>query len=140
MARTSDQIVADLQAFQPIDGNWLALDRLLSELWATDQAQNHVSDLLGILERFPEDDGVGVLWSVVHGLESIPRYEPLLIESLQRRPSRLGVTMVRRLLNSNVLQVEGVSLVKVLRIVKSDPQTPENVRLLAGEFVADYPE
>ena len=67
-ARTAAQVIADIRAFQPAGGNWRRLDDLFGELWATGAAGRHVADLLAVLERFPEDDGAGVLWSVVHGV------------------------------------------------------------------------
>ena len=84
-----------------------------------DAAGRHLPDLLAVLERFPEDDGAGVLWSVVHGVESLPGYEPELVRSVQRGPSLLGVAMVGRLINGGVFEVGGVSLIDLLREVST---------------------
>jgi hypothetical protein len=132
MARSSAQVVADLEAFRPSDGNWRPLDDLLEELCETGRAEEHVRDLLAILERFPEDIGAGVLWGVVHILESLPGYEPELVRSVQRRPSELAITMVRRLLNVGTTQVAGFSLRDLLASVASNPAVPESVRETAA--------
>jgi hypothetical protein len=132
------QVIVDLQAFQPSDGDWRPLDALLSELWGTGQPGEHIRDLFGLLERFPEDDGAGVLWSVVHGLESLADYEPELVRSVQRRPSELAIIMVGRLLNSGTSQVAEVCLTDLLRSVASDPGVPAAVRESASRWVAKH--
>ncbi|MGL6095212.1 MAG: hypothetical protein ACRC7O_05335 [Fimbriiglobus sp.] len=114
MARAVDQIIADIRDFQPVGGNWRRLDDLLGELWATNKPDRHIPDLLAVLERFPTVDGAGVLWSVVHGVESFIGYEPELIRSVRTTPSELGVMMVGRLLNAGVMQVGSVSLLGLL--------------------------
>jgi hypothetical protein len=51
-----------------------------------------------VFERFPDEDGAGVFWSIVHGIESLDvDYEQTLRASLARRPSRMGQIMLRRL-------------------------------------------
>ena len=72
--RGTEQILADIDAFWPVGGNWLPLDNLLSELWSVGVPQPAIPVLLGIFERVPDEDGAGVLWSVVHGLESLTGY------------------------------------------------------------------
>ena len=138
MSRLPSQVIIDLQAFRPSDGDWRPLDALLSELWETGRPGEHVRDLFGLLERFPEDDGEGVPWSVVHGLESLPDYEPELVRSVQRRPSELAITMVGRLLNSGMSQVTGVALTDLLRSVASDPGVPAPVRGSASRWAAKH--
>ena len=132
MARPATQIVADIRAFHPTEGNWRRLDDLFGELWATGEAGVHVRDMLGVLEQYPADDGAGVLWSIVHGVESLPGYESELIWSLRRRPSELGVTMVGRLLKSGVSEADGTSLVGLLREIAASATAPESVRKTAG--------
>ena len=66
--------------------------------------------MLRVFERFPLDDGAGVAWSIVHGLESLPGYEPHLVDSLRRRPSELGVVMLNRMLNVGQLAAGDVEI------------------------------
>ena len=138
MARAVAKILADLHAFQPGDGNWIPLDELLVELWDSGKAGKHVRELLAVLERFPEDDGEGVLWSIVHGLEDVGGYERELVESVRRQPSELGVTMIGRLLNSGTLLIGDVSLVGVLREVTVASAAPESVRESAADWVRKH--
>lgn len=132
-ARTAVQIVADIRTFQPAGGNWRQLDDLLSELWATESAGRYIPDLLSVLERFPEDDGDGVLWSIVHGIESLPGYELELVRSVRHRSSELGVTMIGRLLNGGMFEVDDESLVNLLQEVASSA-APESVRANAAHW------
>jgi hypothetical protein len=138
MARTSHQVADDIRNYQPIDGDWRPLDALFAELWATDDPGRYISDLLVVLERFPEDDGAGVFWSLVHGLESLPGYEAELIRSVQRQPSEMGVTMIGRLLNGGVSQVGGVSLRELLQSVASAVNAPASVRASAADWAASH--
>ena len=138
MPRTSTQVIADIRAFQPTGGDWRRFDALLGELWAAGNPDRHILDLLAVLERFPEDDGAGVLWGVLHGLESLSGYEPKLIESVRRQPSELGVIMVGRLLNGGVSEVGGVGLVDLLRGVAVRAGIPNGVREAARDFVEDH--
>ena len=67
MNRTASQVLADIEAFQPEQGNWLGLEALLTELWSAGVSAEAQSVLLRVFDRFPEDDGAGVVWSIVRG-------------------------------------------------------------------------
>lgn len=98
MPRAPDDILRDIDAFRPHDGVWLPLDGLLAELWDAGVTAATLPTLFGVFERFPEDDGAGVLWSIVHGVESLDLdYEQPLRESLVRQPSEMGQIMLARL-------------------------------------------
>jgi hypothetical protein len=139
VARASEQIVADIHAFAPAGGNWLRLDHLLTELWGSGEAARHTQDLLAVFERFPEEAG-GVLWGVLHGLESVPGYEPALVRSVRARPSEMGVMMVGRLLNGGVSVVGGVPLIDLLREVAASTAAPASVRESAAEWAQQHAE
>ena len=138
MARSAAKIVAAIRAFEPADGNWRPLDDLFAELWSTGEAKLQIPALFSVLERFPEEDGAGVLWSVVHGLESLPDYEPELVRSVQRQPSELAVTMIGRLLNGGISKVGATDLVSLLQSVAAHAEVPARVREIARDFAADY--
>ena len=78
--------------------------------------------MLGVFERFPDTDGAGVFWSIVHGLEVLPSYEAQLLTSVRRVPSDMGVTMLGRLLNAGCNDINGVPIRQVLEeiITRSD--------------------
>lgn len=135
MPRNTDAIARDIAGFTPVGEDWLPLDLLLSELWAAGAPETAVRELLTVFERYPEEDGAGVVWSVVHGLESLPGYECELLKSVARCPSEFGVTMIGRLLNDGHLEVEGISLTDVLRNVL-DQGKSERIRGVASRILA----
>jgi hypothetical protein len=95
-------VLREIQDFSPSQSDWRPLDTLLDELWALGVSAGALRILFGVFERFPEDDGAGVLWSIVHGVESLDiDYEAALRESLQRRSSLMGTIMLERLLRAN---------------------------------------
>jgi len=101
--RQPEPILQDLRAFSPVEEDWRPLDELLSELWAVGVREADLAVLFGLFERFPDDDGAGVLWGIIHGLEALPfDYEPALRTSLARRRSDMGEIMLRRLEKSRL--------------------------------------
>jgi hypothetical protein len=94
-------VLKDIQEFTPVRSNWRPLDDLLDELWSRGVAAGSLPILFGVFERFPDDDGAGVLWSIVHGIESLPiDYEPALRASLGRKSSFMGRVMLERLIKA----------------------------------------
>ena len=119
--RPSENIIADINEFGPQDDNWLRLDALLNELWETGEQEKFTKDLLRVFERFPEEDGNGVLWSIIHGLETFMSYEKELVDSLRRQPSEMGFIMLKRVKNSGSTTMGGVeinTLIADLRLSK----------------------
>ena len=100
--RQTTEILQDIAQFQPVDGVWLPLDHLLNELWLVGPSPSESLPILfGVFERFPKDDGAGVFWSILHGIEGLPyNYEPLLRDSYNRVPSEMAHVMLTRLANS----------------------------------------
>jgi hypothetical protein len=91
-------VLKDIQEFSPVNGNWRRLDTLLDELWSEGVSQGSLPILFSLFERFPADDGDGVLWSIVNGIESQSfDYERALRQSLQRQSSLMGRIMLQRL-------------------------------------------
>jgi hypothetical protein len=99
MTRTQDQVLSDIDHFQPTDdGNWLRLDVLLAELWEEKISMSCLPTLFRVFERYPDEDGAGVFWSIVHGLEATDLdYEAALRDSISRQPSDMGRIMLRRI-------------------------------------------
>lgn len=91
-------ILLKIRNFEPVGGNWLELENLLEQLWSAGVAKESLPVLFGIFERFPEGYGEGVLWSILHGVESLDfDYEEELRESIGRVPSHMGSIMLKRL-------------------------------------------
>jgi hypothetical protein len=98
MPRPVDDILHDIESFRPADGVWLPLDDLLAELWDVGVPARALPTLFAVFERFPDDEGAGVLWSIVHGVEGLDLdYEQPLRDSLAREASDMGKIMLGRL-------------------------------------------
>jgi hypothetical protein len=96
--RPTFTVLKEIEEFAPINGNWRPLDDLLDELWSGGVTEGQLPILFRVFERFPEEDGAGVLWSIVHGVESLPfDYASFLRQSMERRPSFMGAIMLQRL-------------------------------------------
>ncbi|WP_075091300.1 hypothetical protein [Planctomyces sp. SH-PL14] len=91
-----------------------------------------------MFERFTTDDGAGVFWSIVHGLESIPRYEGDVIKLVRRASSEFPVLMLGRMLNSGVQEVGSIRLTPLLQeVIQRHDATPE-ARRAAQIFVEKH--
>jgi hypothetical protein len=98
MGRDAADILDDIESFRPVDDEWLPLDDLLAELWNAGVPAHALPLLFRVFERFAEEDGAGVLWSIVHGIEALDfDYEQPLRDSLARQPSRMAKVMLARL-------------------------------------------
>ncbi len=128
-------VLDQLRRFEPKDGEWLPLDELLATLSPDNLRPEAIDALFTLLERFPLDDGAGVLWSVVHLLEAAGGYESRLLQSIATAPSGLAVTMINRMINGNITRVCDTELMEVLNAVAGDETALESVRLLASKFV-----
>lgn len=140
--RPTAAILQDIEQFQPTaDGNWLALDAFVQELWAEELwaegegPAEALVPLFQLLERFPEDDSAGVLWGVLHGIESYPQYEAQLVQSLQRHPTDLTVTMVHRMANSGYTVVAGHPLDSLYRAVLAHPKASDEAKESAQDYL-----
>jgi hypothetical protein len=133
MTRAPNEILADIRAFEPVDEDWLPLHGLIVELSNNGASIEHARDLLAVFERFSEEYNE-VLWSVLHLLEALPGYETWLVQSVKTRPTDMAVTMIGRLLNGGVWQVNGLSLVELLIGVASSTNAPESARTLSAEL------
>lgn len=135
MPRITADIALDIATFEPKEDNWLPLDALVAELWHAGHPEQAIPELLSVFERYPEEDGFGVVWGVLHGLEALPNYEPELLRSLARQPSEFGVLMVGRMLNSGTREVAGVSLLETLRELATTASS-SSIRETANEFAS----
>ena len=138
MVRNSSEIAAAIDQFQPQDEEWLELDELLEDLFESESPASGIPAMLRVFERYPTEDGAGVFWSIIHGMESLPDYEPLLVESVQSAPSESGLTMVNRLLNSGVTQINSLKLVQLFEQTAQNQSAPAEVRESARRFLKKH--
>ncbi|QDV15462.1 hypothetical protein Pan153_00760 [Gimesia panareensis] len=138
MVRNSSEIATAIDQFQPQEEEWLELDELLEELFESESPASGIPAMLRVFERYPTEDRAGVFWSIIHGMESLPGYEPLLIESIQSAPSESGLIMVNRLLNSGVTQINGLDLVQLFEKTTQNRSAPAEVRESARRFLKKH--
>lgn len=132
--RQQTEILQDIARFQPVDGMWLPLDHLLDELWSVGLPSESLAILFGVFERFPQDDGAGVLWSIVHGIESLPySWESELLASVERKPCGFNVMMINRILNTQPPDAE--SWMALLRSVADNPAASDETKADAKEYI-----
>jgi hypothetical protein len=111
------------------------LHSAVDELFASDQPERGMEALLRIFERFPDKDGYGVFWSILHGLETLPGYEVSVVESVRRQPSEFGLLMINRMLNVGRTRAGGVDLMAILEEVSTDPKYSKGARQGAREYL-----
>jgi hypothetical protein len=136
--RTGAELRNAIRGFEPSNGDWRPLDDLIAELCREPLNEDGIDALLAVLERFPTEDGAGVLWSIVHVLEGSPVYEPCLLASLRRRPAELSVVMVNRILNVGQQDLNGVPAMQVLAEVAGRQEIEPRIRDVAKMFIARH--
>ena len=136
MATENSPLLEQIRNFQTLNGDWRALDRMISDLCREPLRPEGIDALLAVLERFPTEDGAGVLWSIVHALEDSPLYPAHLLASLRRRPVELSVVMVNRMLNAGQRELAGTPAIDVLLEVANRADVESSIRAYAKSFVA----
>lgn len=119
--RLTKEIIADIASFESTNGNWLRLDELIAELWRIGQPEIGIKTLFGILEKNPTEDGAGVFWAIVHGLETL-EYEQELYESLMRKPTLMTIIMLKRIENTNTNTIAGITISELKNHIKNHPK------------------
>jgi hypothetical protein len=111
------------------------LDENLSKLVPADCGDFEIRALLAVFERFPDNDGLGVFWSIVHLLEACDGYAPILVESVLRKPCEFNLLMINRLINADVTSVEGQSLIELLTGVCANTSVSPRARQMTQDFL-----
>jgi hypothetical protein len=116
--------VDDITLNDPDDFN--RLDHLAVEFFPHPLAPDQLDAWFRLFERFPESDGHGVFWSILHGIEAQSGYERSVVASVLRNPTHFPVLMVNRLINRGTNEAGGVNLFELLRtVVESERASPE---------------
>ena len=114
------------------------LKRLVDSIDSLDATNLNASDvrqLLGVFERFPDDDGFESFWGIIHLLERAGNYESALIDSVRRSPGEFNLMMINRLLNGGIKNVGDQSLLSLLEEVAQTEGDDPNSGRLAMRFV-----
>ena len=93
-------IDSKIRQFEPKDDSWLPLDSLLVEVFSSSEPQKFYEAIFELFCKFPEEDGSGVFWSALHGMEHFGGYEAMLKETHLKSPSMMSKIMLKRLANS----------------------------------------
>jgi hypothetical protein len=118
------------------EGDLDALDLLIGHAVSQPPDADIDRALFGIFERFPQEDGHGVYWSIVHGLERRGDYESGLVASVRRSPSPFALLMLNRLCNGGHTKCAGVAIKSLLEDVAASSEVTPEVRQEAAEFLA----
>ncbi len=141
MARSVAEIAADFDAlsdsdFDPANRCAKGYERLYSlcdELRAINDPAVCVPILFHTMERLDNEE-LGNPGPLVHTLESWGgNYEAMLAESVRRKPVRLSVWMVNRVLN--VAPPDSESWMALLRSVAENPTASEGTKAQADDFI-----
>jgi len=137
MTRSVDDLVSELQAFEP-DGdgadNVHRLNELLGGFDGLPGCERVAPALFALLERHPQAD-FGTPGPLVHALESLPGYPALLADSLERQPTELTAWMANRLLNSKLVRDDRADWLRRLTVVTSHAKAAAGVRDSAIRFL-----
>lgn len=113
-----DSLDAGIREFYPVDGDWRPLDAHLDAAFASQAPESYYDAILNLFERFPEDDGAGVFWTALHGMEARGNYEKKLLLYFRRMPNLMTKTMLRRIYNSGQKDIEGFPIDRLIEIQK----------------------
>ena len=111
------------------------LERFAQQLHEFGASETSINAFLSIFERFPVEDGFGVFWAILHGLEKLPGYESHLLQSLQRQPAEFSLRMVERIINSGGSQIDGIDLSTLLKSIAKDSKQAPNIREYAQRII-----
>jgi hypothetical protein len=106
----NDVLATQIAEFEPTNGNWLELERLFEMAFSESDPTIYYSAIFNLFERFPDQDGSGVFWSALHGMEAIGGYESDLVRFFRRYPSEMTRTMLIRMRNAGEAEVAGVPI------------------------------
>jgi hypothetical protein len=105
-----------IREFSPIDGDWRPLDALFDQVFASPDAVGYYDAIFNLFERFPYEDGAGVFWSAVHGMEARGGYEKKLLSYFRRWPGTMTTAMLRRIYNSGQELIESFPIERLIDI------------------------
>jgi hypothetical protein len=95
-----------------------------------------IPELFAVIERLPESD-LGTPGPLVHTLEAMRDrgYESELVNSVQRLPTRVSVSMVNAILNSPLSADRRTFYMNILRDVVHNPEAAEEAREQAEHYI-----
>jgi hypothetical protein len=132
-----NDIIAALNTFEPgrdDTDNLYHLYQLFEGFRSLPDRDRAALAMFGLLERFPDAE-FGSPGPLVHELEAIPGYLPLLRDSVRRQPTYHTVWMINRLLNSKLPSEQRASWLLELRGALEHPLASEQTCKSAERFL-----
>lgn len=132
-----NDIIAALNTFEPghdDTDNLCRLYEIFSDFRSLPQRGRAMPAMFFLLERFPDAE-FGVPGPLVHELEAIPDYLPLLRDSVRRQPTSYTVWMINRLLNTTLPGEQRESWLSELRAALDHPLASEQTRKAAERYL-----
>lgn len=115
--------------------NLWALEQAAASQGSTPLTTEEIDAVLNLYERFPDEDGYGIFWSLLHAVEASAGYEGALFDSVSRAPGEFNVMLVGRLAKAGIVQIAGRDLPALLRAVAKRTDVSERARETAQEFL-----
>ena len=141
MARSTQEIIAELNAFQPSDfeedwlgEGWEHLYTVCAELADTLHPEHGAEALFALFERL-EGKNLGSPGPIVQTLEKLADYQTDLIVAMQRQPTTYSVWMVNRVLNTPLTPELRRYWLDLLRAALSHPSASEATKADAERFI-----
>ena len=89
-----------IREFLPKDDSFVELEGFFEAAFSSADPTNYYDAIFNLFERFPEDDGSGVFWSALHGMEHVGGYEVKLKQYHRRWPNIMTNIMLQRIANA----------------------------------------
>ncbi len=89
-----------IREYEPVDGSFIKLEELFEQAFQSPAPTDYYDAIFNLFERFPDDDGAGVFWSALHGMEAVGGYEVKLKQYWRRWPNLMNRIMMERLSKS----------------------------------------
>ncbi|MDJ1482911.1 hypothetical protein QNI16_20585 [Cytophagaceae bacterium YF14B1] len=122
-------ILEQIKSFELAGNNWIVLDELLYQLWKTETPEQGLPVIFSLIERFPEEDRRRGFRSIVSGVGRLQGYTTMLLESLQRQPSILGIAILNRMLQRSQKYIGDISVVEFLHSLLHHPKMTPTIRI-----------
>jgi hypothetical protein len=101
-----------LKTFDINDGDLKYLQSQIDTAWTNENAEKYIPEIVKFMDRLGDSDLYGIAWSLLHGLESLPKYESAVVNDW--KPTTWRKRLVRRMINAKMTDIDGVKLENLL--------------------------
>ena len=100
--------------FEPLEGDWRELETIFENVFSSQNPEFYYPAIFGLFEKYPSEDGAGVFWSALHGMERVGNYEAELLRCFRRYPNEMSRIMLIRMRNSGLANVAGFPIERLI--------------------------